>query len=480
MKFFSNILFSSSSKTAGKSPSSRGEIDGIKHQIKRSNSTRNWRRWFGYDPDPSDLIGEYIASKIADKLSASIYLDHELSEDAELSPKVELVLDEKKRELKLASKYLNDGAKLPDQSPKFLGGTLDEVWAWMEGKIEIAKGHAIISANPSSGSIEEENKLLKCGEKLKTTICGKKVEMTLEKKQLFQALKLSFALGDHDVNPGNMYVVYDKEKQKSQICRIDYGHAFSDLIKKWGKGRDHSPSIEPGKGVVLDALNRTKVNGGKSKLARDYRGIIPDHDFASELRKDVDQPAIREGIRECSKELDAFYKSKGNKLGRLKHKITKCFSTLSSRMGFGKMKEQDAILQKTGDFVESNLEEMKSIANLVDIQAYIEDVTNGSLSPAEGAKKIQECYAKDIKYLLRKSPSDEVEWVRTDKDESSLKCSLHEYIAKAIERNPEAKQQLSNLSSILPKQEEKRVIGKFTKKALNNAGKQEIKKDIII
>lgn len=461
MKVFSPKWFTTKAKTTGKSPSSRGEIDGIKHQIKRSNSTKNWRRWFGYDPDPSDLIGEYIGSKIAEELSYSIYETANLPENIELSPKVELVLDEKMREIKLASKYLNDGM------PNFIGCTLDEVWKGTLQPEQKIEGHCVMYANDSASKPDEANKVLRCGQEISTKIGNNEVKLTLEKKQLFQALKLSFLLGDHDVNPGNMYVVYDKASKKSQICRIDYGHAFCDLIKKWGRGKDHSPNIAPTRGYVLDALNREKINGGKSKLARDYRDIIPDHEFASILRQEIDQNALSKSLENCRGELNEFYSHSGNKLGRLKNKITRCFSTLTSKMGFGKESGSDIALQRAESFVKKNAEEMQSIANLIDVQAYVEDVANSKLSHSEALKKIDQIYKKDNRYLKDKSFNEDIEWVKSDKDPHAPKCSLPEYINKKIEltQNPAAKQNLESLAKLLnsispPKKKES--MGKFT------------------
>ncbi len=464
MKLFSSSWFTNKTKTTGKSPSSRGEIDGIKHQIKRSNSTKNWRRWFGYDPDPSDLIGEYVASKIAEEIAPSVFENSGLSTGAELSPKVELILDEKMRELKLASKYLNDG------QPNFVGCTLDEVWKGSLSDGQKVEGHCVIYPESGQRTLPKDlDRAIKCGEEITTKMGREEVKLTLEKNQIFQALKLSFLLGDHDVNPGNIYVIYDKTSKKSQICRIDYGHAFGDLIKKWGRGRDHSPNISEGRGCVLDALNREKINGGKSKLSRDYRNLIPDHEFAAILRKEIDENSLSSSITHCRKELSEFYSHQGNKLGGLKNKITKCFSTLCSKMGFGKERGIDIALQRTETYVKKNAEEMKSIANLVDIQAYVKDAANSKISPMDALKKIDSLYKADSLYLQDKSFHDEIEWVKTDQDKKPAKCSLFEYIQQKIQTAPsqEYKANLENLAkaiaAIQPHQK-KEVLGKFTSK----------------
>jgi len=440
---------SSTGKQAGKSPSQRMTLNDINYQVKRSNSTKNWRRWFGYDPDPSDLVGEFIASKIGEHLAASIYGVGE--EAGELSPKVELVLDVKNKELKLASKYLNAG------DDRFSGGTLDEIWrGTLPQSAEEIKGHAIISSGGSSLQKDDPRKLLKLDEEITTRIGGKEVKISLSKKQLFQSMKLSMLLGDHDVNPGNLYVTYNKLETQARVCRIDYGHAFSDLIKKWGRGpgKDHSPKLGEGRGVVLDSLNREKINGGQSKLARDYRGIIPDHDLAGILRENVDFGTVKNATQECKKEFSAFLCDHTPGIGRLKNKVLRCFSTLSSRMGFGKFETKqnrlEQVLARAEEYTQNNAKEMKSVANLIDIQAYIQDVVRGTITPESANQQITELYGKDDRYLLGKSPLDPVEWVKMEGEKKPAKCSLVDYIAlRAKSCNIEEKTRLEALARIV-------------------------------
>ena len=104
--------------TSGQTPSFqailKGDAQKIRYQIKRSNYINNLRKWIGLDPDQSDILGEYIASKVTESLLNK-------NSPPDLAPEVDLIYNENQNDFSLASKYLNDRDK------RFVGMTLGEL-----------------------------------------------------------------------------------------------------------------------------------------------------------------------------------------------------------------------------------------------------------------------------------------------------------------------------------------------------------------
>ena len=104
--------------TTGKTPSFQATLKGdtqkIRHQIKRSNYINRLRRWVGLDPDQSDILGEYIASRVTTSLLNK-------NPPPDLAPEVDLVYNGEHNDFSLASKYLND------RDQRFHGMTLGEL-----------------------------------------------------------------------------------------------------------------------------------------------------------------------------------------------------------------------------------------------------------------------------------------------------------------------------------------------------------------
>lgn len=446
-------------KSSGKSPSEPMlDSEGITYQVKRSNSIKPERSLVGLDPDPSDSIGEFFASVFAKEIAPLIY-GAEAAESRELSPEVKLVIDETGHEVRLASKYLNMVPKVEGETPerelkrtRFQGVTLDQV---LEGKIEASSGkkeklgHPILEARTSSLR-SDEKKTLSMGSSFECSAFkdrdGSTPTITLDKKQLYQALKISLLLGDHDVNPGNLFVVYDKDTKSTNICRIDYGHAFNDLIKNWSFGRGHTPSLEKGRYSVLDALNRQNINGGPSKFKRDYRGVIPDIEFAEVLRAGSEGLEQKLDIAQgkCLTAIESLIETGDDKIVS---STKKALQTLCSRIGVEKPPEEIAAgiaVIESREFIKNNAEEMKSVANLIEIQSLVQKVGEGKTLPKEAAKRIVELYKEDKLYLQGKnfvstasSPS-RVEWVTMDGDKSPKICSLEQYIESRKSRANQA------------------------------------------
>ena len=239
--------------------------------------------------------------------------------EAELAPDVSMVYDESRKDFCLASRYLNDNKK-----DRYIGLTMGELISAQGGE-RSRKNNSFVFKGDA-----DINQLQIGGEPLNVVI-GKEEEpreLNLNKQEFYDAVATSIKLGDHDLNPDNFYVIYDKETDKTHIGSIDMGHAFNDLIKNWGRLSDHSPNKESDRGFVLDTLNRDKINGAKSKFLRYYGdGITLDKDFATALR---DSSAdYSKAIEECKKELKALIRVNP----KVKKEVMDSLKTLGNRSG---------------------------------------------------------------------------------------------------------------------------------------------------
>ncbi|MFQ3307110.1 MAG: hypothetical protein ACI8ZF_000350 [Candidatus Midichloriaceae bacterium] len=212
--------------TLGKAPSFQATLsvsgadtpdakDAPRYQVKRSNYIKRFRRWIGIDPDQSDILGEYIASRVIAKL-----LNKEGA--PELAPEVSLVHDGKAQEFMIASRYLNDDK---DGKAKYVGMSLGELVEKKDGKPTKDRKKTKLVLGKA-----EENQLSIDGG-FEIEIDGKEKKIKVNKKELYDALAASIVLGDHDLNPNNFYAVIDKKTGEAHVGRIDMGHAFNDLIK---------------------------------------------------------------------------------------------------------------------------------------------------------------------------------------------------------------------------------------------------------
>ncbi len=364
--------------TAGKTPSFQATLKGdsqkVRYQIKRSNYINRFRRWIGLDPDQSDILGEYIASRVTASLLNK-------NSPPDLAPEVDLIYNEDQHDFSLASKYLNDrdqrfvgmtlGELIEDkdnlkaqEKAKYLGQfreSLQITLSQMDSMFKInspnprqqvlyklfedsiAKLDSIFDEIEQTKEMEEpyekrrkKTKLvfgkasdnqLSMDKPCKIEIGGKVETVSINKVELYNALASSIILGDHDINPNNFYAIYDKETEEVRIGRIDLGHAFNDLIKNWMVG-SHTPNINGNRGTVLDFLNRQKENGGVTKFSRHIdRKIILDPEFAQALRNQTEN--IADTLNAYKKELLELMKADD----KVRKKLVKSAETMQKRMG---------------------------------------------------------------------------------------------------------------------------------------------------
>ena len=361
--------------TTGKTPSFQAKLKGdtteVRYQIKRSNYINQFRRWIGLDPDQSDILGEYIASRVTASLLNK-------NSPPDLAPEVDLIYNENQHDFSLASKYLND------REQRFVGMTLGELIEnkdklnvqeevknlnelseylstlnKIESVLELSTPRQKVLAKLVKDSIEKLDSIFQEIEQTKKIeepyekrrkktklVFGKakdnqlsidkscKIEIegvpevvSINKIELYNALASSIILGDHDINPNNFYAIFDKKTKEVRIGRIDLGHAFNDLIKNWMVG-SHTPNINGNRGTVLDFLNRKKENGGVTKFSRHIdRGIILDPEFSQALRDQTEN--ITSTLDVCKDELLELMKADN----KVRKKLVKSAKTLQKRIG---------------------------------------------------------------------------------------------------------------------------------------------------
>jgi len=135
-------------------------------------------------------FGEVIAARIA----KAVLPDN--------IPEVDLVYDSDSQRILIASKYLTE-SKI-----RTLDYYAREQGVSVNGKTHVKLVHGL--AGSGELSIDgEENAFLRKG--------------------MANAIAVSIITGDHDINPGNILVIQDNSGIE-RIARIDFGHAFNDLI----------------------------------------------------------------------------------------------------------------------------------------------------------------------------------------------------------------------------------------------------------
>jgi hypothetical protein len=422
-------------KTPGKSPSYQAELQqasadvgakGTKFQVKKPGMFVRMRRYLGYDRDISDILGEFIASAIS---GAALNTG-----DVERAPEVYLVKGEDGYPVKIASRYINYGKE------GIASTEIDNVLGQVEGKVKTKGKHATIKINGDEA--EKAGELVP--DKGYSSKDKSKSDTVIVKKELYRALKLSVLLGDHDLNLGNFFHIKNEKTDQNYVGRIDLGHAFNNLVKTWGPGADSRPRIAPDRGFVLDSLNRTEMNGlteTSLKFKRNFKGVIPDIDFADVLRESFDMARIQASIESAEEQILEMMKDP-----KCAKELTKALITLGVKIRapinpeiIANMKRGDEAarvalvnecLANISSFVKKNQEEQVSLGNVIEVQALIDKALTGKeVNLSQIADRITHLYNTDKGYLSGKDKEiDEVEWLRTDKDKSIFKGSLRDYI----------------------------------------------------
>lgn len=241
-------------------------------------------------------------------------------------------------------------------------------------------------------------------------------------KQAFaELIALSALHGDHDVNTGNIL------EADRKLYRIDYGHAFNDLIrfKRFsGKKGANNP--------IIDFFNRERVGGlprsSPSKLWRDYD---PSMIFSREMADALEDMSgiaqlqkIQTGLNQAKEEyLKVDDPATQRKIKKSLRAIAQTVSGSRLNMNEDYLKFLTQFFDKIDTFYQSNLVAMAQAAKIMHLQLDIAD-NKQPLSIPTGL-------------------NEPIEWFKTSKKTKAFKGSIQEYQASITQHSPSARSSAS-------------------------------------
>ena len=233
---------------------------------------------------------------------------------------------------------------------------------------------------------QAESKIIKTAHKVGDALKAKKTAMLrvadlpdTVKQGISDGVAMNALFGNVDVNAkGNFGItgleVKDGKIVKGNAAILDFGHEFNNLIagsKAFGVGVGHENGI-------LDFINRDKVlkapRGAKSKLWRDYKGLIPSELFANSLEKiGASQKKLLEGVEQAQAKIQAM-------VGSMEDKSILALSLQRLNRNVGKKDVQfnsvdDMIKITMGNLKEFSVKlttEMKEVAQLMRLKLDID------------------------------------------------------------------------------------------------------------
>ncbi|KTD55732.1 hypothetical protein Lsan_3284 [Legionella santicrucis] len=313
-----------------------------------------------------------------------------------------------------------------------------------------------------------------------------KGEITLDyapglKRDLCTAIVFSAVIGDHDINPGNMMVFRDDEGKK-RIARIDFGHAFNDLLKC---SQVNGGEVRDTKYPILDFFNRSEVGGilgAQSKLWRDYPDFILCEEMVDALRtmsknfdakvqegieaskthfidliEDMDNNNDTGGVDHVRKSLDAIcpevitensgaLQESMETLTESPRASTESIGTSTESIGASDENNDplylDLIFDKIEHFVKEQGKNLEHIANVMALQIAIDNALKGKGS----FHKIKELY-KQFDGILPKT-DEKIHWIKSGVHYESKFCTIEEFMTQRakelIIENPKEKHKIRN------------------------------------
>lgn len=374
--------------------------DGSMYQLKQSISKQEYLRRLKANNTDRENFVEVIASNIAIAFAG-----------AEKAPKVSVLYDPDTKTTPVASKYLTgDNVRSLDQ---FI---FDQV------------------ANPN------KRKHMKCvaGTSAATVDQGVDGEIMQPIKQsLADAIVLSALVGDHDINPGNLLVL--TKGNMNVVAKIDYGHAGNDLLNFKGLGLMDRDTDNP----LLDFFNRENIAGfgetGKSKLWRDYPGMIPSAEIITALRNYSDkyQEKVAEGTLEAMNDFEDLLDQLSNadppdieNLNHVKNSLAAIYQNVSGKEMDSSLDVHTALqvtLTEVNSFVSQNCQNAIQVANVMELQMKIEEYVNPntSLDKKQDIKNQIEHLEKQTSLPMKDGA---IQWVKISDKKPPFKGSVKEYM----------------------------------------------------
>jgi hypothetical protein len=402
-KIFKN---SSAASVGGKTGSLRLQAkDGNYYQLKKSILNAGLLRRIKAGFTDRENFGEVISSTIGRALTDS-------NNNIELVPEVSLVYDQDKKQVLVASRYLKGEGDVKD---------LDK-YAKEDRGVQTKRKIVKVTAKAEN----EGEFFIGNDEQIKKDIC--------------KGIAVSAVVGDHDVNPANFVVV--RHDSKDRVARIDFGHAFNDLLRY---GRVAGGGLINKENQILDFLNRRAVahfnpNRQRSKLWKFYKGLIPSLEMAEALREVADSTGLQDGISQAKSSFDDLIinlledpKANSEVINHIKKSLIAINNNISSSKIRTDLHPQvlvDLVFKNIEIFCRENQEKMKDVAVLVEMQANIDKmILDKSQITPEMIGKIKLQYEDLLtKDGIKLSIGDGIKWVKTDEKISPFKGNIENYI----------------------------------------------------
>ena len=412
--------------------------DSQDYQLKPSIKDNKFlRRAKARDTDRENF-GEFLSSAVGKSLIPN-------SDGFEFTPEVSLVYDRKKKQCLVASRYL-----------KNVQGTLDDYAKKHGAKAKGKENFVTITSDskaPSKDSFDvtgDDKKLLR--------------------QDLTKSIALSALSGDHDINPGNMLVVTDTKGQ-DRIVRIDFGHAFNDLLNA---PKVFGGQVRNSNNRILDFFNRGNVahvdpSRRISKLWASYEGIVPSQDMVDALKEISGSGKYKEGLKIAKQSfkdliIDLETNSDSKSKALLAH-IVKSLAEINNNIATNKSKEINSlkivdphkVLDKTFEtldtFYKDGQKQTIDTAKLMQLQI---DIDRMILSQKKG-QDLDATLTQDIKdryQELTKIPgigrkyNQGLMWVKSNRYNKAFKGTLDEFISERSKNLGLATSQNKNLQVI--------------------------------
>ena len=260
------------------------------------------------------------------------------------------------------------------------------------------------------------------------------------RRDIAKGIAGSIINGDHDINPGNFVVV--TKDGKDRAARIDFGHAFNDLLNI---STVFGGTVRNKDNQVLDFLNRESVAGlkfgAKSKLWRDYPGMIPTQEMADAFKEVSQSTGLSQGIAAGREEflalLEAMERNKDEEgIAHLKKSLDAISSNIS---GVGldpvlspKKETINAAFTNIEQFAKDNQQKMADVSKLMQLQVNIDKIIEGKKKGNEPTKEqidqIKAAYAELEKATGIGQKGGGLEWVKTSASKAAHKGDLESYI----------------------------------------------------
>ena len=396
----------------GRTGSQRVENNSINYQLKPSIKDAPLKRRVKAWWVDRENFGEVIAATVSRALTGS-----DIEGATELVPQVSLVYNQENGRTLIASRYLEN-----------VEGTIDD-FAKNSRNVKTEKHHVRVSGKPTpkSDTLDlsgEDNKLLR--------------------QDLAKGITISILSGDHDVNPGNMMVVKDSAG-RDRIDRIDFGHAFNDLLNT---SKIFGGQVRNKDNRVLDFLNRETVghlNPSKkiTKLWRDYENIVPSPELAEALKEMADSQELGDGIAKAKQKfvslVQDLQKDPEANAETLDH-VKKSLITINNNVSDNQIKAKRVSVDQAVEQVFNNLEEfystgqqqMREVAKLMDTQVKIDqlilDKKQGRAPSTELLNEIKSNYNELTQAKGIGIRGTGIEWVKHSAGKRAFKGDLDSFI----------------------------------------------------